>query len=64
MRMPASARALIDAVFDETSRIDELMSTFKDISRISEMNRDAAERPVYAGHELFALIRGHTMSRS
>ena len=51
------AAALIDAVFDEASRIDELMSTFKETSRISEINRDAAERPVYAGHELFGLIR-------
>ena len=51
------AAALIDAVFDEAARIDELMSTFKETSRISEINRDAAERPVYAGHELFGLIR-------
>ncbi len=51
------AEVLIDAVFDESARIDELMSTFKGSSRISEINRDAAARPVYAGNELFGLIR-------
>ena len=51
------AEVLIDAVFDESARIDELMSTFKESSRISEINRDAAARPVYAGNELFGLIR-------
>jgi thiamine biosynthesis lipoprotein len=51
------AEALIDAVFNEAARIDELMSTYKETSRISEVNRDAAERPVYAGNELFGLVR-------
>ncbi|HEX5787391.1 MAG TPA: FAD:protein FMN transferase [Woeseiaceae bacterium] len=51
------ARGLIEEVFDEASRIDELMSTYKPASRISEVNRDAAQRPVYAGHELFGLIQ-------
>ncbi len=57
------ARALVDAVFAEASRIDELMSTYKETSLISEVNREAAERPVYAGHELFTLIqRAHDIS--
>jgi FAD:protein FMN transferase len=51
------ARELIDAVFAEASRIDELMSTYKESSLISEINRDAAERAVYAGNELFTLIQ-------
>jgi FAD:protein FMN transferase len=51
------ARELIDAVFAEAARIDELMSTYKETSLISEINRDAAERPVYAGNELFTLIQ-------
>ena len=51
------ARELIDAVFAEASRIDELMSTYKESSLISEINRDAALRPVYAGNELFTLIQ-------
>jgi FAD:protein FMN transferase len=53
----AHAEGLIAAVFDEASRIDELMSTYKPASRISEINRDAAQGPVYAGNELFTLIR-------
>jgi thiamine biosynthesis lipoprotein len=53
----ARADELIDEVFDEASRIDELMSTYKESSRISEVNRDAAAHPVYAGDELFTLIQ-------
>jgi len=51
------ADALIEAVFDEASRIDELMSTYKESSLISEVNRDAADHPVYAGNELFSLVQ-------
>ena len=47
---------LVDAVFDEAVRIDELMSTYKDSSRISELNRNAASEAVYAGAELVGLI--------
>jgi thiamine biosynthesis lipoprotein len=46
----------IEAVFAEMLRIDELMSTYKEDSRISEINRDAADRAVPAGHELYDLI--------
>ena len=49
-------RRLIEAVFDETSRIDNLMSTYKPESRISDINRRAADEPVDAGSELFRLI--------
>ena len=49
-------RELVDAVFDEAVRIDELMSTYKDSSRISELNRSAATEAVYAGAELAGLI--------
>src|SRR5690606_2341060 len=35
---------------------DRLMSTFKEDSRISLINREAAEHPVPAGDELFDLI--------
>ncbi len=54
---PVEAEALIEAVFAEASRIDHLMSTYKDTSRISAVNREAADRPVYAGNELFGLVR-------
>ena len=50
-------RALVEQVFREAERIDRLMSTYKEDSRISEINRDAASRPVVAGDELFRLIQ-------
>jgi thiamine biosynthesis lipoprotein len=46
----------IEAVFEEMVRIDELMSTYKEDSRISEINRGAADRAVPAGRELYDLI--------
>ena len=48
---------LINDVFDETARIDELMSTYKDTSQISAINRDAATQPVSTNSELFRLIQ-------
>lgn len=53
---PDEAQRLIEAVFAETARIDELMSTYKPTSRISDVNRRAADEPVDAGSELFELI--------
>ena len=52
-----AGQRLVSAVFDEASRIDELMSTYKDASRISDINRNAADEPVFAEPELFRLIR-------
>ena len=49
-------RAALEAVFAETARIEALMSTYIEASRISEINRDAASRPVVAGRELYDLI--------
>lgn len=46
----------VAAVFAEVARLDRLMSTYIDESRISEINRDAATRPVEAGDELFGLV--------
>jgi len=48
---------IVDDVFDEASRIDEMMSTYKESSRISEINRRAADEPVFADFELFRLIQ-------
>lgn len=48
---------LLEAVFAEVQRIDQLMSTYKDDSQISEINRRAASVPVVAGDELFRLIQ-------
>lgn len=49
--------ALVEAIFDEAHRIDELMSTYIEDSRISDINRRAADEPVDGGDELFLLIR-------
>jgi len=53
----AEGRRLTEAVFDEAVRIDELMSTYKDSSQISEVNRHAANAAVIAGAELARLIQ-------
>jgi thiamine biosynthesis lipoprotein len=52
----AAGTEAIQAVFAELERIDRLMSTFKDDSRISLINREAAEHPVPAGEELYDLV--------
>ena len=51
------AARLIDVVFDEASRIDALMSTYKDDSEISAVNRRAADEAVETGSELFQVVR-------
>lgn len=53
----AAAAELVEAVFDETDRIDRAMSTYREDSAISEINRRAAEEPVVAGTELATLIQ-------
>jgi thiamine biosynthesis lipoprotein len=54
---PEAGRLILEEVFSEAARIDRLMSTYKDESEISQINRDAASGPVPAGSELFGLIR-------
>lgn len=53
----ATGKEIVDKVFAEAARIDRMMSTYKEDSRISEINRRAAAEPVIAGDELFQLIR-------
>lgn len=53
---PEAGQAAIDDVFTEAARIDRLMSTYRDESEISEINRNAATLPVHTGDELFKLI--------
>jgi len=53
----ATGEEIVEQIFAEVDRIDRLMSTYKDDSRISEINRLAATEPVVAGDELFQLIR-------
>ncbi len=49
--------SVIEEIFAEVDRINALMSTYVDESRISDINRRAADEPVVAGEELFQLIR-------
>ena len=49
--------AIVEQVFAEAARIDALMSTYIEDSRISDINRRAASEPVPAGEELYALVR-------
>ena len=53
----AIGEEIVEQIFAEVDRIDRLMSTYKDDSRISQINRLAATEPVVAGDELFQLIR-------
>mgnify|MGYP001819851937 CR=1 FL=1 len=54
---PEAGRLALEKVFQEAARIDRLMSTYKDESEISKINREAAKKAVVAGDELFGLIR-------
>jgi thiamine biosynthesis lipoprotein len=54
---PDKGRALVEQIFIETKRIDLLMSTYIEDSEISLINREAADRPVVAGDELFRIIQ-------
>jgi thiamine biosynthesis lipoprotein len=54
---PEQARRAVEAIFAEVTRLDRLMSTYIEDSRMSEINRLAATRPVVAGDELFQLIQ-------
>ena len=54
---PEVGRLVLEEVFNEAARIDSLMSTYKDGSEISKINREAANAPTVAGDELFGLIR-------
>lgn len=53
---PASGQALITRVMDEMRRIDELMSTYKSTSQVSQINARAAESPVIVDADLFGLL--------
>ena len=48
--------AAVAAAIAEISRIEQLMSTYIADSRISAINREAHEAPVYAGDELYGLV--------
>jgi len=54
---PEVGEQALESVFAEAARIDRLMSTYKDESEISKINRLAAQEPVVCGDELFQLVR-------
>jgi len=54
---PVAGELLVGQVFAEAHRIDLLMSTYIEESRISDINRRAASEPVPTGDELFQLIQ-------
>ena len=49
--------AAITSVFDDMKRIDRLMSTWKEDTEISRVNREAAQHPVVISQELFELLQ-------
>jgi FAD:protein FMN transferase len=53
---PVEGRKALEEVFGEVERINQLMSTYIEDSRISLINREAANGPVDAGPELTQLI--------
>ncbi len=52
-----AGRVALEEVFQEAVRIDRLMSTYRDDSEISKINRLAAKKPLAPGKELYQLIR-------
>lgn len=52
-----SAEANIDIVIAEITRIENLISDWKESSQVSEVNRNAAVRPVKVDKELFDLTK-------
>jgi len=53
----AKGEAAITSVFDDMKRIDRLMSTWKEDTEISLVNREAGKRPVKISAELFWLLQ-------
>jgi thiamine biosynthesis lipoprotein len=52
-----AGEAAITSVFDDMKRIDRLMSTWKEDTEISRVNREAAKHPVKISTELFRLLQ-------
>lgn len=53
----SGARAAIDAAYGEIERIEAMISSWRETSETSEINRQAGKAPVAVSPELFNLIR-------
>ena len=53
----ARGEAAISSVFDDMKRIDRLMSTWKEDTEISKVNREGGKHPVKISPELFRLLQ-------
>jgi thiamine biosynthesis lipoprotein len=53
----ARGEAAITSVFDDMKRIDRLMSTWKEDTEISRVNREAGKHPVKISEESFRLLQ-------
>ncbi|HEY6125916.1 MAG TPA: FAD:protein FMN transferase [Steroidobacteraceae bacterium] len=53
----ARGEAAITSVFDDMKRIDRLMSTWKEDTEISKVNREGGKHPVKISPELFRLLQ-------
>jgi thiamine biosynthesis lipoprotein len=53
----AKGEAAIKSVFDDMKRIDRLMSTWKEDTEISQVNREAGKHPVKISEEFFRLLQ-------
>jgi thiamine biosynthesis lipoprotein len=53
----SAGEAAITSVFDDMRRIDRLMSTWKEDTEISRVNREAGKHPVKISPELFKLLQ-------
>ena len=53
----AKGEAAIKSVFDDMKRIDRLMSTWKEDTEISLVNREGSKHPVKISQELFRLLQ-------
>jgi thiamine biosynthesis lipoprotein len=53
----ARGEAAIASVFDDMKRIDRLMSTWKEDTEVSKVNREGSKHPVKISQELFRLLQ-------